>query len=86
MRAPILATAANGEVMITCDSAAARMLSDAVSMLHATSVEREAIRPDWFRDVVEILLAAAQADVQLDRGPRVAEVPLLRVVGGEPRC
>jgi hypothetical protein len=70
-------------VHIECDPATARDLADAFASAYAACAELEADRLDWMGDVVALHGAAAMADVQDGQAPEVAEVRLLRVVGGE---
>jgi len=55
----------------------------------AERIDLEAERPRWFDDVIALVTAAAQADVQAGNAPVAAQVPVVRrtpalqlVVGG----
>ena len=92
--APVQATAVDGRVLIDVDSATARDLAGAFSTAYANCEDLEAERPGWFGDVVAMVTAAAQAELQAGEGPEVVEVPLVTpgaprltlVAGGEPAC
>lgn len=90
-RSPITATAVNGRVIIDAAPETARDLMDAFWAAHEASAELQADRPGWFGDVVELLRAAGEADVQAAASSaRPVMVPLVRperprlrvVVGG----
>ena len=76
-------SAVAGRVVIDCDPDTARVLMQAFWAAHEADQDLQAARPGWFGDVVELLVASAEADVQAGTAPKPVLVPLLR--GDRPR-
>lgn len=76
-RSPIIANAVGGRVLIDVDPDSARDLMRALWMAHEANEHLQQDRPGWWGDVIELLVAAGEADAQTGTLPAAVYVPVM---------